>query len=1011
MNLLTKFILIATFVLTMAFPALAIGSSYSIAANRAADWLVQNQNSDGSWGNNENVKFPYTQEAVMALRALNRRTPAYYWGVTWLENHAAPNVDYKARRVLALAPHGDNVQADLADIQAAQALAQPGNNGWGLTQEYQGSAMDTALALLAYSQLGVSTNLQLALNYLKLTQLTGSDMGWPMAQDSASDPMTTALVVQSLVGYKSSDSSLATSIANGVASLTLHVGTNSPVQIQALATLAYLWAGYPAVATPLLNNMSVVQRYDGSWSSDAYVTALVIRAMAAALGSDLPALSDIVFVSDPNLRTAINKALGRNSMDAITKGDMANLITLNAAGMGISNLTGLEWAVNLTSADLSNNNITSTSPIANLHLTQLQLSGNPCYNTLLVANTSPSPVILYDQWTNIGPPGGFILSIATAPTSPGTVYAGTYEGGIYKTANAGVMWKPIDNGDAQLGTVYSLAVSPDDANVVYAGGGNVYKTTDGGSTWQALETGMIYATVQALAIDPNASQTIYAGTDRGGIYKSADGGQSWASVSDGLTDTDVTALRVSPFSSSTLYAGTSQGYVFRSDNGGSSWTAASNGLPGNWAIAAIAFDAQTPGIAYAGSASGVYKTVDGGTTWNALNAGLPTDNSGSFGISAIAADPAAGGLYVVSYGKGVFKFDPGSGTWQPLSTAGLSTLNISSIALGAGAPGTIYVGTYFDGVGKTADGGASWGMSSNGLTNLMVKSFAVDPANSSILYLGAHKLFESNDGGNSWSAIDGLPDMSIDALAVNPSNTSNIYAGGASGAFSSLDRGDNWSIVSGIPDNCAWPAVIKFDPLNSQRIYVGGNTGLCVSNDTGATWVPLFANDRVTALIIDAVDPAKLFIGTSANGVCASENAGLTWSCSTSGWPLTDNVWAAVTSLEADTANTTILYAGNNLGVYVSADSGNTWGLATAGFTDTYTSVTSLILDSLQSNKLFAAMSGKFYESLDSGMNWNLYNASGPRRGIDKLFLDPLNHSIVYGTSWGDGLYKLIQGP
>jgi len=119
-------------VLLTAFPALA-ASPYANNVNLAVQWLSQNQNGDGSWGATDDVKIPSTVEAVLALQVLNEQAAPYYNGITWLENYAAPNIDYAARRIIALAPHGDSLQPDFALMQAAQMLVQQvpiGNSGW-----------------------------------------------------------------------------------------------------------------------------------------------------------------------------------------------------------------------------------------------------------------------------------------------------------------------------------------------------------------------------------------------------------------------------------------------------------------------------------------------------------------------------------------------------------------------------------------------------------------------------------------------------------------------------------------------------------------------------------------------------------------------------------------------------------------------------------------------------------------------------------------------------------------
>ena len=97
----------------------------------------------------------------------------------------------------------------------------------------------------------------------------------------------------------------------------------------------------------------------------------------------------------------------------------------------------------------------------------------------------------------------------------------------------------------------------------------------GVNTWttHGPEGGIIYA----LAIDPAAPATLYAGTDSNGVYKSVNGGASWTAVNAGLTNTTVLALAINPSAPATLYAGTFGG-VFKSTDGGGSWTAASTGL-------------------------------------------------------------------------------------------------------------------------------------------------------------------------------------------------------------------------------------------------------------------------------------------------------------------------------------------------------------------------------------------------------------------------------------------------
>jgi len=368
-----------------AFAALLLGatsclaSSLSTASTNGVAWLIQQRNTDdGSWGASDPVKYVQTSEAVLALRALNQQGSAYYGGVAWLGNHAPSNVDFTARRVLALGAANQSINADLQVLESAQNLSAPGNNGFGLSGTYQGSPLDTALTLQALTQQGVTTNVSQAVAYLTTAQLTGSDPGWALGQETTSDPVTTAQVLIALIPLKSVSSAVPTAIINGLAALNAKVTTTSPVSQIALSISANLHANPSSTqALTLLSALQSQQAADGSWGEDPFATGLALRAVAAGAGKDLPAQKQDVSVPDNALRAAINAALGQGAMDAITIGQMQQLTTLNAAGLHISNLTGLQYATNLTYLNLSNNNISTFALLAGLTGATIIESGNP----------------------------------------------------------------------------------------------------------------------------------------------------------------------------------------------------------------------------------------------------------------------------------------------------------------------------------------------------------------------------------------------------------------------------------------------------------------------------------------------------------------------------------------------------------------------------------------------------------------------------------------------------------
>jgi hypothetical protein len=149
-----------------------------------------------------------------------------------------------------------------------------------------------------------------------------------------------------------------------------------------------------------------------------------------------------------------------------------------------------------------------------------------------------------------------VLSLAIDPVTPAILYAGTYGGGVFRSANGGGSWTAINTG--LTGTnVYDLAIDPTTPTTLYAvmSGDGVYRSTNSGGNWTAINTGLAGLFINDLAIDPVTPLTIYAATS-GGVYRTVDGGISWSAFNDGLADTSVNALAIDPAMPSIVYAGT-----------------------------------------------------------------------------------------------------------------------------------------------------------------------------------------------------------------------------------------------------------------------------------------------------------------------------------------------------------------------------------------------------------------------------------------------------------------------
>ncbi len=370
--------------LMMAWPQAAPAGVYASANQRAVLWLETQQDaSDGSWRDSSEARtFLQTAEAVLALHQANRRSVAYYAGQTWIENHDPQNLDARARRLLVLRATQSSAQPDIDALLAAVSAPAAGQSGWGLAKRYRAAPLDTALALDALRTAGASFNSGPAIAYLKGTQLAGAaNQGWPAtAGGTTADAYTTARVVQALAAYKDSDATLATPLANAVATLKLKVGTTSAPHLRAAAALAYLRLDpNSADARTLLDSIAAIQRPDGGFDAGVFATGLIVQSFAAAEGADATASRERVDVTDAALRTAINEALGRGAMDQLNRGELAQLTTLDISNRGVTSLNGLQYAINLTTLYAANNAIGDASPIAGLNsLTTFDLSGNPC---------------------------------------------------------------------------------------------------------------------------------------------------------------------------------------------------------------------------------------------------------------------------------------------------------------------------------------------------------------------------------------------------------------------------------------------------------------------------------------------------------------------------------------------------------------------------------------------------------------------------------------------------------
>jgi photosystem II stability/assembly factor-like uncharacterized protein len=170
-------------------------------------------------------------------------------------------------------------------------------------------------------------------------------------------------------------------------------------------------------------------------------------------------------------------------------------------------------------------------------------------------------------------PGNEVTVVVVDPNDASTIYAGAADG-IFKSTDGALSWTPVV-GDS----FFSLVAVPTlPRTTLYAGTftGTVYKSADAGATWSVLLSGVSdsqghLVSVRALAVPASTPTTIYAGTLGAGVYKSTDDGQTWSAVNAGLPNLRILRLVIDQVNPSTVYAATSGAGVFKSTDGGRTW--------------------------------------------------------------------------------------------------------------------------------------------------------------------------------------------------------------------------------------------------------------------------------------------------------------------------------------------------------------------------------------------------------------------------------------------------------
>ena len=277
------------------------------------------------------------------------------------------------------------------------------------------------------------------------------------------------------------------------------------------------------------------------------------------------------------------------------------------------------------------------------------------------------------HWQSLPSGPKLVDGIELDPSNPRNILAVAAGYGIVRSSDAGRTWAGTSLG-ASARPVNVVAIC---GKAAYAGvsGRGLFGSSDGGRSWRELGAlAALGAThVGALAIAPGAAAVVYAGvtdfgaSNAGGLYKSTDGGNSWQLLTDAL-DTGVEAIALDPKNPETIYIGTGgKAGVFRTTDGGTRWQQADSGLPRlrvktdtgkriteTFDVTDLAIDPAHPTMLYAAAyGHGVFRSTDSGHSWHSLNAGLTI-----LDVRTLALDGTGKTLYAGTSGEGVVSLHP-----------------------------------------------------------------------------------------------------------------------------------------------------------------------------------------------------------------------------------------------------------------------------------------------------------------------------------------------------------------
>jgi len=660
------------------------------------------------------------------------------------------------------------------------------------------------------------------------------------------------------------------------------------------------------------------------------------------------------------------------------------------------------------------------------------------------------------SWDTEGPGniGGRVNCIAIHPTNSSIMYEGNTTGGIFKTTDAGATWNPIFDNNPAL-AIGCIVLDPNNSSTIYAGTGDpnvsgypfigdgVYKSTDAGATWTniGLQNTRI---ISDFAVDPTNSNVLYAATmgtpfvrdNNRGLYKSTDGGTTWNQVLFINNETGISDLVLDPVNPQVIYATSwtrirnnqeslisgNDCRIYKSTDGGATWNIMTNGLP-NQPLSRIGLTMypQDHNRLYAVivdvtlELQGIYQTTNAGSSWTAVpQNGLDPGCLGGFGwyFGKIAVNPNdPNDIFIL--GVDLWRTQDGGQSWNYAAPEWwFYDVHADKHDLEFAPNGDILLCTD-GGIYRTTDNCATW-QDIEKIPNTQFYRVAANPNDPSTYYGGAQD--NGTTGGNSatinqWPRIyggDGFQPVFV------PSDPQTFYAETQNGNIVYTDDGGfNFnSGTSGIDmnDRKHWDMPYIMDPSNSGTLYTGTYRMYKMTGAPYGTWQPA-SNDLTDGIVFDprfhtisaigtsAANSQYVYSGTTDGNVWSSLNGGTSWNNISAGLP--DRYVTSVQGSPNIASNVYVTHSGYKSNEYIphvhmSVNNGASWADISGDLPQF--AVNDIVVLPGNENVLFVATDAGVYVTTNGGTNWTRVGNNMPIIPVYDIALGANGNRLIAGT-------------